>query len=130
MAQFESFNYEDSNSPEVIAEKEECRKTLITLFDTKKFSDVTFVVNKVEFSAHKSILSTRSVYFDRMFSDWKESKVNKVTICDIAPEVFEIILEFIYKGQISDWNLKLNAYAVDLIVAANMVGSKTIVYFI
>ncbi len=37
---------EDSNSPEVLADREEARNDIATLFDTKMFSDVTFVVIK------------------------------------------------------------------------------------
>lgn len=116
---------EDSNSPEDQAEKDEARNFTARLFDTKKFCDVTFVVNGVHFRAHKIILSERYEYFDAMFSNWKEAGQNKIIIPDIVPEVFEIILEFIYKGQLSNWKEKLEEHAVDLIKAANLVCSKT-----
>lgn len=87
----------------------------------------------VEFPAHKLILSARYEYFALLFSNWKQAKDNKITIHDSAPEVFNIILEFIHKGQLSNWEEKLETHAVDLIKASNMVCSKcpeTIGYFI
>lgn len=131
-------NSEDSNSPEVVAEREKVRESCAKLFDTKLFSDVTIVVKGVkgdchEFLAHKLILSARYKYFATLFSNWKEANENRITINDIEPEVFNIILEFIYKGQLSNWKEKLERHAVDLIQATDMVCSKcleTIGYFI
>lgn len=131
MAEF--ITSEDSNSPEVLIEKKEAEKTNAKLFDTKLFSDVTIVVKGVEFRAHKSVLGTRYEYFETMFRNWKEAEQNKITIHNIAPEVFNIVLEFVYKGQLSGWVEKLETHAVDLIEASNMVCSKcpeTIGHFI
>lgn len=129
----EAINSEDSNSPEVTVEIQKARETNDKLFDTKIFADVTIVVKGVEFSAHKAILSARYEYFALLFSSWKEASENKITLQNIEPEVFEIILEFIYKGRLSNWKQKLETHAVDLIKATDMVCSKcpeTIGYFI
>lgn len=120
----EAINSENSKSPEVAAEREKAREISAKLFDTKLFSDVTIVVKGVGFSAHKAILSTRYEYFALLFSNWKEANENKITIHNIEPEVFNIILEFIYKGQLSNWKEKLETHAVDLIKATDMVCSK------
>ncbi|XP_031634236.1 BTB/POZ and MATH domain-containing protein 6-like [Contarinia nasturtii] len=112
---------EDSNSPEDQAELKEARNTTAKLFDTKLFSDVTFIVKGVEFRAHKNILSTRYVYFEILFSERHETE-KEVTMHGIKPEVFKIVLEFIYKGQLSDWKEKMEKHADDLIKAADMYG--------
>lgn len=123
----EPINSEDLNSLDVQAEKKEAEKIGAKLFDTKIFSDVTFDVNGVEFPAHKCILSTRYKYFESMFrSDWNEADPKKpIEILGIAPDIFKIVLEFIYKGELSDWKVKWKTHAVDLIKAADMVCSKT-----
>lgn len=124
MAEF--ITSEDSNSPEDLADRERHRKDISELFDMTVFPDITIVVNCVEFRANKCILSTRCGYFKTMFtSNWKEGEQNKITLNDIAPEVFKIVLEFIYKGQLSDWKEQLEKHGDDLIEAANMVFSKT-----
>lgn len=115
---------EDSNSPDVLEEKKKAVKAIAKLFDSKLLSDVTFVVRGVEFPAHKSILAVRYKYFETMFKSWKEADDNKIIIDNIAPEVFNIVLEFVYIGHLSGWVAKLEAHAVDLIKASNMVCSK------
>lgn len=118
--------FDDSNSPDVGEEREKMRKHIAFLFNTKRFSDVTIAVGGHEFPAHKTIL-TRYEYFDKLFN-WKELKKEekqKITIKDISSEVFEIMLEFIYNGQLSDWKEQLKGRVEDLIIAADMVCSKT-----
>ena len=61
------------------------------------FSDVTFVVQGEEFSAHKNILATRSDYFRNMFlANMRESTDNRIPIQDISPGIFRKILEYLY----------------------------------
>lgn len=93
----------DSNALEFKAQKEQARKDFAKRFDTKTFSDVTFVVSGVEFRAHKCILSARYESFYSMFRNCKEAEQNQITIPDIEPAVFKIILQFTYKGELSDW---------------------------
>lgn len=121
----EAITSEDSNSPEFQADIKEARKQIGDLFGAEIFSDVTFLVKGVKFRAHKLILSARCEYFKSMLSKFVEADANEVTIEDIEPEVFKIILEFIYKAQLSHHEEKLEAHAVDLIKAADMVCSKT-----
>lgn len=122
----EAISSEDSNSPEAQADRKAAIQKFADAFETKMFSDVTLVVKGVEFSAHKQVLSIQNKYFQNLFNDWKEAEANKVTIAlDVEPDVFKIILEFIYKAQLSHREKKLDAHAVDLIKAADMVCSKT-----
>lgn len=86
------------------------------LMESEKFADVTIIIAKREFLAHKAILTARSPYFAAMFEhDMKESKENKVTLEDIEPEVFLEVLRFIYTGLVK----KLDQLASELLVAAD-----------
>ena len=55
-----------------------------------------------EFQVHKAILSVNSPVFAAMFdhSDTKEAREGKVEIPDVAVEVAEELLRYIYTGQI------------------------------
>lgn len=120
----EAITSEDSNSPEVLMDKKEAVSSYAKLLDSGKNSDVTIVVKGVEFHVHKLILTARYEYFENMFKNWKETEQRKITIEGVAPEVFEIVLEFIYKAQLSGWEEKLETYVDALIKASNMVCSK------
>ncbi|XP_055842804.1 protein roadkill-like [Episyrphus balteatus] len=90
---------------------------LSNLLENKKFSDVTLVVDKHEFSAHKTILAARSVVFAAMFDheEMEEQKLNRVTITDVDHEVLQEMLYFIYTGIAPN----LKELAADLMVAAD-----------
>jgi len=73
---------------------------LLTMSDDDSFSDVTFVVNNKQFSAHKNILSARSRVFCTMFkSGMRESKDQVIPIEDTEEVTFKEMLRFIYSGQ-------------------------------
>ncbi|EXX57668.1 hypothetical protein GLOIN_2v1842973 [Rhizophagus irregularis DAOM 181602=DAOM 197198] len=59
--------------------------------------------NMKEFRAHSVILRARSPYFKSAFSaDWISKKNNMITINkpNIAPTVFEMVLKYIYTGEL------------------------------
>lgn len=75
------------------------------LLENETFSDVTIVVEDRKFQAHRAILAARSPIFAAMFShEMAESKLNIVTITDVEPEVFDVMLRFIYTDSVE--NLK------------------------
>ncbi|KAJ8687118.1 hypothetical protein QAD02_022916 [Eretmocerus hayati] len=87
------------------------------LFESGKFSDVTFIVGEQEFKLHKSILSSRSVYFAAMFNnDCKESINNKVNVEDQSHEVMKEFFRYIYAGKVN----KIEIYALELLKIADM----------
>ena len=43
-------------------------KDLLSMLETGKFGDVTFAVGDKKIVAHKCILASRSVFFEKMFS--------------------------------------------------------------
>jgi len=66
-------------------------------------SDVSFNVETSNFKAHKVILSARSTFFKLMFeSGLKESLERHITINDLSSQTFQMILEFIYTGDVKD----------------------------
>lgn len=71
------------------------------LLETGAFSDVTFCVGGKKFRAHRNILSVSCEYFETMFnSNFKEATEKEITITDLEPYVFEIILKYIYSNQL------------------------------
>lgn len=61
--------------------------------------DVTVVVRGRHFSAHRGILSTAGEFFRLMFTS--ESSSHEVELETVDPEIFELLLEFIYTARIS-----------------------------
>ena len=71
-----------------------------------------------QFCAHKAVLCKRSPVFAAMFTtEMREASENVVKITDIAPVVFEQMLQFMYTGKLE----KLKKYAGDLYKAADKV---------
>ncbi len=47
------------------------------------------------------ILASRSAYFDRMFRwNWRESNQDVVVLNDVTKDMFDIILNFMYKNEL------------------------------
>ena len=67
--------------------------------ESGKDADVTFSVNGEKIMAHKTVLTTRSTYFDIMFhSDMKENRSNEIEVVDANPDVVKGMLYFLYGG--------------------------------
>lgn len=89
------------------------------LLESKKFYDVTLIVERREFLAHKAVLAARSPVFEAMFThNMEEKKNNRVVITDIDEEVLEEMLRFIYTGRISNM-IDEKGKTGDLIAAAD-----------
>lgn len=98
----------------------DCRLSddLGSLFETGKFSDVILNCSGSEFSAHKSILASRSPVFAAMFEhEMEEKKQNRVEIIDMEKNVLSEMLKFIYTGK----STNLDRMAADLLAAADKV---------
>jgi hypothetical protein len=66
-----------------------------------EYSDVTIKVGDKKFYAQKCILCVWSSFFAGMFSKnnaMKESQKDEIELKDIDPEIFELLLIFIYTG--------------------------------
>lgn len=72
------------------------------LLDSGDYSDLVLSVGNKEFKVHRGILAARCEYFDAMFGKkFKESKQSSVEIKGIEAGVFNLILSYIYTGQIT-----------------------------
>lgn len=70
------------------------------LYESKECSDVVILVGDKAFQAHKAVLVAHSPVFLAMFRNITlESQENQVNISDIEPEIFEILLKFIYTNE-------------------------------
>ncbi len=91
-------------------------RDLEQFFTNRSDTDVCFVIDGKEIKAHKMILSARSPVFAAMLkSGMKESVSNRVEIDDIAPDIFEVLLQFIYTDRVDLTNIDPK----DLLAAAN-----------
>ncbi|KAG9299151.1 hypothetical protein G9A89_002522 [Geosiphon pyriformis] len=78
------------------------------LFNSQKFSDIRIIVGEAPdirtFYAHSQILAARSPYFAvALSSNWIKRENNIIIFPkpNISPKIFEIILRYIYNGEIS-----------------------------
>jgi len=77
------------------------KMSFVSLLDSGSFSDVVLRVNKEEIQAHKCILASRSAKFETMFNaEMCESKCNIVNIDCPYPELFKLMLHWMYCGEI------------------------------
>lgn len=110
-----------ANTTELITKgelKHEC--DFNQLWKSGKLSDVTLVVGSgCSFRVHKAILSARSPVFEAMFEhDMRENEENSVEITDVAAEVLEKLLGYIYTGKVP---FELDRFAPELLMAADKV---------
>jgi len=81
------------------------------------FTDMTIVCDKKEFHCHKFILAARSEVFAAMFRhEFREKQYSRVDVKEIAAVTMELLLYYIYTGQVKDFN-RINV--VDLFKAAD-----------
>ncbi|KAG9301461.1 hypothetical protein G9A89_018133 [Geosiphon pyriformis] len=79
-----------------------------SVLPSRKFSDVNIIVGEAPnirtFQSHSQILAARSPYFaTALSSNWVKRENNTIIFNkpNISPNIFEIILRYIYNGEIS-----------------------------
>jgi len=81
------------------------------------FTDMTIVCDKKEFHCHKFILAARSEVFAAMLRhEFLEKQNSRVDVKEIDSETMELLLYYIYTGQVQDFN---KVSVVDLFKAAD-----------
>ncbi|CAL1291031.1 unnamed protein product [Larinioides sclopetarius] len=91
----------NSNTPQTL--KEDLKK----FYKQKRHCDITLQAENKTFSAHKSILCSRSSVFSSMFEhDMKENINKKVEITDMDADTLDRFLLFLYSETLEDlqWN--------------------------
>lgn len=73
------------------------------MLQNSQFSDFTFLVDGKEFKIHRAILAQSSPVFKALFeSDMSEAKSKKCVIKDIKPNIFGLLLNYIYILELPD----------------------------
>ena len=71
------------------------------LLEDTELSDITLVVGKKEFPAHRNILSARSPVFKAMFQhDMREKTESRLDIPDLNADTVQGMLQWIYTGRL------------------------------
>lgn len=101
--------------------------SFLKLLKDELFADVEFVVGPRRFKAHRNILAVRNEYFHVMFtSEFAEASSRQAVISDIRPEVFEVVLKFLYSN---DNPYDIQEDAEDVLIAADRFGIKDLVRY-
>lgn len=86
-------------------------------FGSNDFTDMTIVCDKREFHCHKFVLAARSEVFAAMLRhEFLEKQNSRVDVKEIDAETMELLLSYIYTGQVSDFK---NVSVVELFKAAD-----------
>jgi actin-binding protein IPP len=102
-------------------------KVLSNLNDLRlnsRFCDVEIIAEDKIFQAHRAVLAASSPYFQAMFTGGLcEKDQHSVELHGISSYIFEILLNFIYSGEV----IITQNNVQELMVAADMVGLSEIV---
>jgi hypothetical protein len=86
------------------------------MINNQLLSDVVFIIEGKEIRANKAVMAARSEHFRALFyGGMKEQHEARVEIPDIAYNVFEAILEYLYTDTVRGMNVDM---AVSLMIAA------------
>ncbi|XP_039855408.1 BTB/POZ and MATH domain-containing protein 1-like [Panicum virgatum] len=67
------------------------------LLDSADGSDVSFIVDGEEFTAHRAVLAARSPVFKaQLLGSMADANMSSITLNDITPAMFKVMLRFIY----------------------------------
>ncbi|CAD6264789.1 unnamed protein product [Miscanthus lutarioriparius] len=67
------------------------------LLDCMNGSDVSFIVDGEKFPAHRAVLAARSLVFKaQLLGSMADAKMPSITLHDIAPATFKVMLRFMY----------------------------------
>jgi len=73
------------------------------LLDSADGSDVSFLVGGEEFPAHRVVLAARSTVFKALLlGSMADARMASITLHDIAPATFKVMLRFIYTDDLHD----------------------------
>ena len=77
----------------------------MTYRNLAKRCDVTLIVDRHNYPAHKCILRKWSPFFEKIFSvEMKKQCNDEIVIESVSREVFDIILKLIYLGKVTLYN--------------------------
>lgn len=89
----------------------------LNILNDSTFSDFTFNVKGTKLKVHKNILASVSETMRTMFTtNFKESVQSECIVDHLEPDIFQLMLQFIYAGQIP---VDLDNISIDLYRAAH-----------
>jgi hypothetical protein len=101
-------------------------KNLNEYLDAGTYCDLTLIIGNEKFPCHRIILASASPYFQALLTHtFKENNLNSIELHDIEPQIFSLLLHYIYSGQI-----ELDENNVqELLIASDMFQLDEIVQF-
>ncbi|POS69081.1 hypothetical protein DHEL01_v212527 [Diaporthe helianthi] len=73
----------------------------LSLLETGHFSDVVLICGNHAWNLHRSIICKRCPWFEKaLMGGFAGSETKKITLTDIASEVVEVVLRYLYSGAI------------------------------
>ena len=91
----------DTTKTRLTATHERLGQKLLKQTSDGGFCDVTLIIDGDEFPAHKCVLASSSDYFNKMFTvEMKEKYEKKIEIKGITADVFRLMFEWMYTGEI------------------------------
>lgn len=75
---------------------------------SEEHSDVTLVIGNTKIPAHKTILSARSSYFQRLFCGGFAEASQTEIVLNVPLKSFKLVLGYIYTGRISVFSLNVD----------------------
>ncbi|GFN94185.1 actin-binding protein ipp [Plakobranchus ocellatus] len=99
-------------------------KNLEHLWNESVFCDITLLIGRQKFQAHRNILAAASSFFKAMFlSGMEEQHQNEIELHELSADIFQAVMRFIYTGVVT-----VNAETCqDLLSAADMLGIEDVV---
>ncbi|XP_014613422.1 PREDICTED: speckle-type POZ protein-like [Polistes canadensis] len=99
----------------------ELYERLHDIFKEKRFTDVKINVKGREFSVHKALIKRCSILYEIIRNNQNKKNRNFVEITDIEPDIFEVILKFLYLGETGTIDLyeNNNEFLFNVILAAD-----------
>ncbi|PKY25969.1 hypothetical protein RhiirB3_472779 [Rhizophagus irregularis] len=113
-------------------------QNLLEVLDNGEYYDIMIEVGDGKthakiFRAHMAILNYRSPYLREILFEnkWKnyDGTLVRIELPNILPEIFQVILRYIYGGKLTLKNYD-NLYIIKLLIAANELSIKELVIYI
>jgi len=110
-----------------------CDPHLNMIFETKNYSDVSFIIENKEVKAHRVILS-KLPFFNTLFSRWTvdSKQSSSITLSQFSYADFEFIMKYVYTGKVDEGYFSIAANCLSLLKAATALefeSLKTIAKF-
>ncbi|KAJ3677170.1 hypothetical protein LUZ60_002894 [Juncus effusus] len=117
-------SYKDVSKKLVVVPSPDLPQHFAKLLESQEGADITFELNEETIVAHKYVLAARSPVFKaQFFGAMMKTESNHVKIEDVKPEVFRLMLHFIYTDMLPAQEAEISSeMAQHLLVVADRYG--------